>query len=123
MIIGLFAVAEVLRNIEEATPSIYNAPLKSLMPKLKELWACAGTMLRATGVGFFLGILPGCTPGAISFISYDLEKRVSKNKEQFGKGAIQGVAAPEGANNATTSGGLFPSSRWASPPPRRWRSS
>ena len=108
VIIGLFAIAEVLRNIEEATPSIYSAPLKSLMPKLKELWECTGAMLRATGVGFFLGILPGCTPGAISFISYDLEKRVSKNKDQFGKGAIQGVAAPEGANNATTSGGFVP---------------
>ncbi len=108
VIIGLFAIAEVLRNIEEATPSIYSAPLKSLMPRLKELWACLGTMLRATGVGFFLGILPGCTPGAISFISYDLEKRVSKNKDQFGRGAIQGVAAPEGANNATTSGGFVP---------------
>ena len=108
VIIGLFAIAEVLRNIEEATPAIYNAPLKSLMPRLQELWECIGAMLRATGVGFFLGILPGCTPGAISFISYDLEKRVSKNKDQFGKGAIQGVAAPEGANNATTSGGFVP---------------
>lgn len=108
VIIGLFAVAEVLRNVEEKTPAVYSAALKGLMPKIKELWECAGTILRATGVGFFLGILPGCTPGAISFISYDLERRISKNKEQFGRGAIQGVAAPEGANNATTSGGFVP---------------
>ena len=108
VIIGLFAIAEVLRNVEEETPSIYNAALRSLMPRLKELRECAGAILRSSGVGFFLGILPGCTPGAISFISYDLERRVSKNKDQFGKGAIQGVAAPEGANNATTSGGFVP---------------
>jgi putative tricarboxylic transport membrane protein len=108
VIIGLFAIAEVLRNVEEKTASICDVALKNLMPRLKELWECAGAILRATGVGFILGILPGCTPGAISFISYDLERRVSKNREQFGKGAIQGVAAPEGANNATTSGGFVP---------------
>jgi putative tricarboxylic transport membrane protein len=65
-------------------------------------------MLRATGIGFFLGLLPGCTPGAISFISYDVERRVSRTPERFGHGAIEGVAAPEGANNATTSGGFVP---------------
>ncbi len=108
VIIGLFAIAEVLRNLEEQTTAICDVALKTLMPTLKELRECIGTMLRATGVGFFLGILPGCTPGAISFLSYDLERRVSKNKVQFGKGAIQGVAAPEGANNATTSGGFVP---------------
>src|SRR5207249_4464958 len=84
------------------------APLGRLMPRWDELKACVGTMLRATGVGFFLGLLPGCAPGAISFISYDIEKRVSKTPERFGHGAIEGVAAPEGANNATTSGGFVP---------------
>jgi len=108
VIIGLFAIAEVLRNVEQETKVISTAALKKLMPHLQEIKDCIGTMLRATGIGFFLGVLPGCTPGAISFISYDLEKRVSKNREQFGKGAIQGVAAPEGANNAVTSGGFVP---------------
>jgi putative tricarboxylic transport membrane protein len=108
VIIWLFAIAEVLRNVEEKTAAISTVALKNLLPRMKELRECVGTMLRATGVGFVLGILPGCTPGAISFIAYDLERRISKNKEQFGKGAIQGVAAPEGANNATTSGGFVP---------------
>jgi putative tricarboxylic transport membrane protein len=108
VIIGLFAIAEVLRNVEEKTPAIFSGALKNLMPRIKELRECAGAILRSTGIGFFLGILPGCTPGAISFISYDLERKVSKFKENFGKGAIQGVAAPEGANNATTSGGFVP---------------
>src|SRR5205814_7453607 len=106
VIIGLFAISEVLLGVEEAVGAVSIAPLGKLMPRWDELRACIGTMLRATGVGFVLGLLPGCTPGAISFISYDLEKRVSKTPERFGHGAIEGVAAPEGANKATTSGGM-----------------
>src|SRR4030042_169328 len=63
-------------------------------------------MVRASGIGFFLGLLPGCAPAVTTFIAYDVEKRVSKTPERFGKGAIEGVAAPEGGNNATSSGGL-----------------
>jgi putative tricarboxylic transport membrane protein len=108
VIIGLFAITEVLVGVGEAATAVSTAALGKLMPRWSELRSCIGTMLRATGVGFFLGLLPGCTPGAISFISYDIEKRVSKTPERFGKGAIEGVAAPEGANNATTSGGFVP---------------
>jgi putative tricarboxylic transport membrane protein len=108
VIIGLFAITEVLLGVEEAATSVSVAPLGKLMPLWSEIRVCIGTMLRATGVGFALGLLPGCTPGAISFIAYDLERRVSKTPERFGKGAIEGVAAPEGANNATTSGGFVP---------------
>jgi putative tricarboxylic transport membrane protein len=108
VIIGLFAITEVLLGVEEAATAVSTMALGKLMPRLDELRSCVGTMLRATGVGFFLGLLPGCTPGAISFISYDLERRVSRTPERFGRGAIEGVAAPEGANNATTSGGFVP---------------
>jgi putative tricarboxylic transport membrane protein len=108
VIIGLFAITEVLLTVERSATAVAVAALGKLMPRWDELRACAGTMFRATGVGFFLGILPGCTPGAISFIAYDLEKRVSRSPERFGRGAIEGVAAPEGANNATTSGGFVP---------------
>jgi putative tricarboxylic transport membrane protein len=65
-------------------------------------------MLRSTGVGFILGLLPGCAPAVTTFVAYDLEKRISKTPERFGKGAIEGVAAPEGANNATSSAGFVP---------------
>ena len=65
-------------------------------------------MLRSTGIGFGLGMLPGCTPGAMSFVAYDLERKVSRSGASFGQGAIEGVAAPGGANNATTSGGFVP---------------
>jgi putative tricarboxylic transport membrane protein len=108
VIIGLFAITEVLLGVEERAGAVSMAPLGKLMPTWTEIKACIGTMLRATGVGFGLGLLPGCTPGAISFISYDIERRVSKTPERFGKGAIEGVAAPEGANNATTSAGFVP---------------
>jgi len=108
VIIGLFAITEVLVGVEESVAAVSMAALGKLMPRWDELRTCVGAMLRATGVGFFLGLLPGCTPGAISFISYDVEKRWSRTPERFGHGAIEGVAAPEGANNATTSGGFVP---------------
>ena len=108
VIIGLFAITEVLVGVEASITAVSTAALGRLMPRWSELRRCGGTLLRATGVGFFLGLLPGCTPGAISFISYDLERRVSRTPERFGRGAIEGVAAPEGANNATTSGGFVP---------------
>jgi putative tricarboxylic transport membrane protein len=108
VIIGLFAITEVMLSVEASAQAVSLAPLGKLMPPWSELRACIGTMVRATGVGFLLGLLPGCTPGAISFISYDIEKRASRTPELFGKGAIQGVAAPEGANNATTSAGFVP---------------
>ena len=108
VVIGLFAITEVLIGVEAAATAISSAAIGRLMPPWCELRRCAGTMLRATGVGFFLGLLPGCTPGAISFIAYDLERRLSRRPDRFGHGAIEGVAAPEGANNATTSGGFVP---------------
>jgi len=108
VIIGLFAITEVLLGVERAVAAVSLAPLGKLMPRWAEIKQCLGTMVRATGVGFVLGLLPGCTPGAISFISYDVERRMSKTPERFGKGAIEGVAAPEGANNATTSAGFVP---------------
>lgn len=108
IIMGLFAITEVFRSIGAEISAIYDAPLRSLMIKWGELKQSMTCMLRASAVGFFLGCLPGCGPGVVSFVSYDLEKRISKNRDNFGKGAIEGVAAPEGANNATTAGGFVP---------------
>jgi putative tricarboxylic transport membrane protein len=108
VIIGLFAITEVLVGVEKSASAVALARLGKLMPSGAELRACVGTMLRATGIGFGLGLLPGCTPGAISFIAYDVERHVSRTPERFGRGAIEGVAAPEGANNATTSAGFVP---------------
>ncbi len=65
-------------------------------------------MLRGGLVGFFLGLLPGCSAAVTTFLAYDLEKKVSKTPERFGHGAMEGVASPEAANNATSSSGFIP---------------
>jgi putative tricarboxylic transport membrane protein len=108
VIIGLFAFAEVFLAVEAGKRSVSMAPLGRLMPPWADIRRCVGAMLRSTGIGFGLGMLPGCTPGAISFVAYDLERKVSRSGARFGQGAIEGVAAPEGANNASTSGGFVP---------------
>jgi len=108
VIIGLFAITEALLGVEQRVGAVALARLGRLLPTREEMSRCLATMVRATGVGFALGLLPGCTPGAISFISYDVERRWSRTPERFGRGAIEGVAAPEGANNATTSAGFVP---------------
>ena len=65
-------------------------------------------MIRGTVVGFFLGLLPGCGPAVSTFVAYDVEKRFSKHPERFGKGAMEGVAGPEAANNAGCSSQFIP---------------
>ena len=108
VIVGLFAIAEVLLSVERRATSVSLAPIGRLLPSWADIRRCVPAMLRSTGIGFGLGMLPGCTPGAISFVAYDVERRISPSRDQFGKGAIEGVAAPEGANNATTSAGFVP---------------
>jgi putative tricarboxylic transport membrane protein len=108
VIIGLFAISEVMINVEQAAAHIYETRIKGWLPTWADIRQCFGAMLRSSGIGFFLGLLPGCAPAVTTFIAYDVEKRVSKHPERFGRGAIEGVAAPEGANNATTSGGFVP---------------
>jgi putative tricarboxylic transport membrane protein len=65
-------------------------------------------ILRGTGIGFLLGLLPGCAPGVTVFLAYDVEKKLAREPDRFGRGAIEGVAAPEAANNATSSAGFIP---------------
>jgi len=109
VIIGLFAIGEVFFNVEQKITMIFDSKKKiDWMPTWDDINRCWGAMLRSTGVGFFMGLLPGCAPAVTTFVAYDLERRVSKTPERFGKGAVEGVAAPEGANNATCSGGFVP---------------
>jgi putative tricarboxylic transport membrane protein len=108
VIVGVFAISEVMLNIEAEAGAISLAGIKNLMPTWSDMKRCTGTMLRSTGVGFFLGLLPGCAPSVTTFVAYDLEKRLAKDPDRFGKGAIEGVAAPEGANNATSTAGFVP---------------
>ena len=108
VIVGLFAISEVMVNVEKAVTAINMTEIRDWMPTWADIKQCTGAMLRSTGVGFFLGLLPGCAPSVTTFVAYDLEKRLSKHPERFGHGAIEGVAAPEGANNATSSAGFVP---------------
>ena len=108
VIVGLFAISEVMINVEQRITAISELKITDWMPTWADIRQCGWTMVRSTGVGFFLGLLPGCAPSVTTFVAYDLEKRLSKHPEQFGKGAIEGVAAPEGANNATSTAGFVP---------------
>ena len=108
VIVGLFAISEVMINVEQRITAIDTMSISNWMPTWADIKQCGWTMVRATGVGFFLGLLPGCAPSVTTFVAYDLEKRVSKHPERFGHGAIEGVCAPEWANNATSTAGFIP---------------
>ncbi|MEW5935839.1 MAG: tripartite tricarboxylate transporter permease, partial [Bacillota bacterium] len=108
VIIGLFAIGEVLVNVERAVVRIYETKVRDWLPTRDDVKKSWGAMLRSSVIGFFLGLLPGCSPAVTTFVAYDVEKRVSRHPERFGHGAIEGVAAAEGANNATCSGGFVP---------------
>ena len=116
-VMGLFGVSEVLLNIEQVIRrDLFKTRIKGLLPTAKDWKDSAKPMARGTLLGFFLGILPGGGAIISSFISYALEKRLSKHPERFGKGAIEGVAGPEAANNAATGGAFIPLMTLGIPP-------
>ena len=88
--------------------SVFETKLKGLFPNLQDWRRCAGAITRGTGIGFFLGILPGGGAVIASFTAYAIERRFSKHPEKFGTGIIEGVAAPEAANNAAAQGAFIP---------------
>lgn len=106
---GLFGITEVLVNVESAMErSIFTAKIKNLMPTLNDWKASWGPIGRGSIIGFFLGILPGGSAVISTFVSYAVEKKISKHPEKFGTGAIEGVAGPEAANNAASGGSFIP---------------
>lgn len=108
MMMGLFGVGEVLRSLQERTRQSSEYKLGKLMPNRRELRDGLRAGVRATVISFPLGLLPGTSPSIASFISYSVERYCSKHPEKFGKGAIEGVAAAEAANNAAAMGHLVP---------------
>ncbi len=109
VVMGLFGISEVLLNVEEkAKRSIFQTAIKNLLPSRKDWRDSLGSILRGSVIGFFLGILPGGGATISAFTAYAVEKRVSRHPEKFGEGAIEGVAAPEAANNAATGGAFIP---------------
>jgi putative tricarboxylic transport membrane protein len=108
-VVGLFGVAEILRTIGTSAPKeILNKKIKGYWPNRQDWKDSGGPIARGTFLGFFMGILPGISPMVPTFISYGLEKRISKHPERFGTGTIEGVAAPESCNNAAAVGGFVP---------------
>src|SRR3569623_2273441 len=107
---GVFGFAEIIRNLEVSKESrdIVQSKIKGLMPTKKDLKDSSGAIVRGTIIGSILGILPGGGAVVATFAAYTVEKRISKHPERFGKGAIEGVAAPEAANNAAAQTSFIP---------------
>src|SRR6188474_131520 len=107
---GVFGFAEIIRNLEMSQESrdIVKAKIKGLMPTRQDLIDSSGAIARGTILGSLLGILPGGGAVVASFAAYTFEKRISKHPERFGRGVIEGVAAPEAANNAAAQTSFIP---------------
>jgi TctA family transporter len=106
---GLFGFAEIITNLEHKEKrEIFTSKVQGLLPTLADLKASWKAVVRGTLLGSLLGILPGGGATISSFASYTLEKRVAKDPSRFGKGAIEGVAGPEAANNAAAQTSFIP---------------
>lgn len=109
MIMGLFGISEVIANLTStAPPQVVMTKFRDLLPTREEWRRSSWPMARGSTLGFFLGLLPGGGAIVASFAAYALEKQISKTPEQFGKGAVEGVAAPEAANNAAAGASFIP---------------
>ncbi|HSA90956.1 MAG TPA: tripartite tricarboxylate transporter permease [Burkholderiales bacterium] len=109
--IGLFGLGEVLYGAEHGGATRVakmRVKLREVLPGLADWTRAKWSIVRGTALGFAVGILPGAGPTVATFLAYTLEKRVSKHPHEFGKGAIEGVAAPESANNAAATGAMVP---------------
>jgi len=107
--VGLFGLSEILLTAGQPTaPEVKKPRLRELLPSREEWRASLWPIGRGTVLGFLIGIIPGSAHIISSFVSYAVERRLSKHPERFGQGAIEGVAGPESANNSATSGAFVP---------------
>jgi putative tricarboxylic transport membrane protein len=107
--VGLFGISEILATAgQKSRPEVLKPKLRDLMPSREELRASWAPIARGSLLGFLIGIIPGSAHIISTFISYAVERRVSRHPERFGQGAIEGVAGPESANNAASCGALVP---------------
>lgn len=109
--IGLFGLGEVLAGVERAARVDILAAsyaLRDVLPSMADWVRSRWAIARGTALGFLVGVLPGAGPTIASFLAYTVEKKLSRHPEEFGRGAIEGVAAPESANNAASAGAMVP---------------
>ena len=109
VLIGMFAVSQSLLNLKKSlSQAFYKSKMTGLMPRLADLKESAGSILRGTVLGTFIGMLPGAGATAAAFMSYSIEARISKHPERVGKGDIKCVAGPGSADNSAAGGALVP---------------
>ncbi len=108
VVMGLFGVAEILLTVEKPYRQVIATKIASLLPSREEWRRSLGAIARGTGSAIFLGLIPGVGAIIPTFVAYVVEKRISKTPERFGHGAIEGVAAPETANNAYANAAMIP---------------
>jgi putative tricarboxylic transport membrane protein len=105
---GVFGIGEILSNAERRDYRIFDVRLKGLVVRRDEVGTCFGAIMRGSGIGFILGLIPGVGLIVPTFLSYIAEKKLSAEPHTFGKGAIAGVAGPETANNAGANASFIP---------------
>jgi putative tricarboxylic transport membrane protein len=108
VVMGLFGIGEILATIEKPYREMIKTNLRDVLPSRKEWQSSVGPIGRGTALGFFLGLIPGVGSIIPTFMSYIMEKRLSRHPERFGNGAIEGVAGPETANNAYANAAMVP---------------
>jgi putative tricarboxylic transport membrane protein len=109
VLVGLFAISEVFMTLEEMGDGDLPRPkVSGALPTMKEIWSTKTAMLRGAIIGFIIGVIPGAGKSIASFIAYGEQKRSSKTPERYGTGALEGIAAPEAANNSVVGGALVP---------------
>ena len=109
IVVGLFAISEVVSNLaSRESREVFTRKISNLMPSRQDIRDSSWPTVRGTLVGSVFGVLPGTGPALSSFVTYMLEKKIAKDPSRFGKGAIEGVAAPEAANNAAAQTNFIP---------------
>jgi len=110
VVMGFFGIGEILINAERSLTGVMagEGKVSSFFPRRDEWRISITSILRGTGLGFFLGLIPGTNSAVASFMSYSIERKVSSHPDKFGTGVIEGVAAPETANNAYANAALIP---------------
>lgn len=108
VVMGLFGISEIILSIESSLKSEKPPKLEGLLPRRDEWRPTLAAILRGSGIGFILGLIPGTNAVIPTIISYSTEKKLAKDPSRFGKGAIEGIAGPETANNAFSGGSLVP---------------